>query len=210
MPPGTNRWNRGQKPPRTRPLRRLLILCEDTKSSRLYLQRFPFDPNQVQIECIGTGMSTDTLMEEAIHRKEKAENAKAPYEAIWVVFDKDDFPLQNFNRAFDLARSHPTIHACWSNECFELWYLLHFCLRNTGIGRNEIWREISRYLPQPYDKASDEVFDQLQSKIEDAMRYATRLAFENAAMGQPRRNPSTYVHKLIKALRDHDPAKQMA
>ena len=50
-------------------------------------------------------------MEEAISRKEAAENAKAPYEAIWVVFDKDSFALQNFNRAFDLARAHPTIEA---------------------------------------------------------------------------------------------------
>ena len=210
MPPGTNRWNRGQKQPRSRTLRRLLILCEDTKSSRFYLQRFPFDPNQVQIECVGTGMNTDSLMEEAIRRKEEAENAKAPYEAIWVVFDKDSFPLQNFNRAFDLAKAHSTIRACWSNECLELWYLLHFCLRNTGIGRNDIWKEISKHLGERYDKAGGEVFEHLKHRLEDALRNAARLAFENAAIGEPRRNPSTYVHELIKVLREHDPAKQMA
>src|ERR1035438_1346275 len=98
MPPGTNRWNRGQKQRQNRTLRRLLLICEDTKSARLYLKKFPFDPNQVQIECVGTGMNTDSLMEEAISRKEAAENAKAPYEAIWVVFDKDSFALQNFNQ----------------------------------------------------------------------------------------------------------------
>ncbi len=104
MPPVVDRWARGQKQPRTRPLRRLLILCEDTKSSRFYLQQFPFDPNHVQIECVGTGMNTDCLMGEAIRLKEDAQKVKAPYESIWVVFDKNSFPLQNFNRAFDLAR----------------------------------------------------------------------------------------------------------
>lgn len=207
MRPGTNRWERGQKPPRTRVLRRLLILCEDTKSARFYLQRFPFDPNQVQIECVGTGMNTDSLMEEAIRRKEAAEKAKAPYEAIWVVFDKNSFPLQDFNRAFELAKAHLIIRACWSNECFELWYLLHFCLRNTAIGRNEMEAQISKYLGRRYDKASAEVFDQLKDKLDDALCNATRLAFENAAMGERRRNPSTYVHELIKVLRKHDPGK---
>jgi len=208
MPPGNKRWERGQKQAQKRLLRRLLIICEDTKSTRLYLKKFPFDPNQVQIECVGTGMNTDSLMEEAIRRKEAAETAKAPYEAVWVVFDKDDFPLQNFNRAFDLARAHPTIHACWSNECFELWYLLHFCLRNTEIGRADIWKEISKLLKQKYDKASDQVFEMLKPKLDDAVRNAGRLAFENAQLGEPRRNPSTYAHELIKVLLRFDPEKQ--
>ncbi|HXP60354.1 MAG TPA: RloB family protein [Dongiaceae bacterium] len=208
MPPGTSRWHRGQKQPGTRKVRRVLILCEDTKSSRFYLGQFPFDPGQVQIECVGTGMNTDSLMEEAIARKAKAEAGKAPYEQIWVVFDKDDFPLQNFNRAFDLAQAHPTIRACWSNECFEIWYLLHFCYRDTGVGRSEIWKLISGYLGKSYDKASDEIFAQLSPKIRDALRNAARLAYENRIMGQARRNPSTFAHELIKVLRDHDPAKQ--
>lgn len=208
MPLGAKSWDRGQKQPQKRVLRRLLIICEDTKSAVLYLKKFPFDPKQVQIECVGTGKNTDSLMEEAISRKEAAEKAKAPYEAVWVVFDKDSFALQNFNRAFDLARAHPTIKACWSNECFELWYLLHFCLRNTGIGRADIWKEISKLLKQKYDKASDEVFEKLKPMLEDAVRNAGRLAFENAQLGEPRRNPSTYVHELIKVILRFDPEKQ--
>jgi hypothetical protein len=208
MPPATNGWQQGAKQRMTRSLRRLLILCEDTKSSRLYLKQFPFDPNEVQIECIGTGMNTDSLMEEAVRWKKKAETAKAPYDQIWVVFDKDDFPLQNFNRAFDLARSHSTIRACWSNECFELWYLLHFCYRDTSVGRTEIWKLISGYIGEDYDKADARVFEKLESKITDALRHAARLDYQNSVTGQPRRNPSTRAHELVKVLREHDPAKQ--
>jgi len=49
MPPKSKCWERGPKEAREQSLRRLLVLCEDTKSSVLYLKRFPFDPRQVQI-----------------------------------------------------------------------------------------------------------------------------------------------------------------
>jgi len=153
-------------------------------------------------------MNTDSLMEEAIRWKVAAESAKAPYEAVWVVFDKDDFHPGNFNRAFDLARAHPTIHACRSNECFELWYLLHFCVRSAGIGRVDIWKEISRHLGQKYVKASGDVFEKLKPHLEDALRNAGRLAFENDRLGEDRRNPSTRVHELVKALQRFDPEDQ--
>jgi hypothetical protein len=112
----------------------------------LYLKKFRYDPTVVKVECFGTGMNTDSIMEEAIKRKKKAISEEATYEHIWVVFDRDSFPGDNFNRAFDLLRNHqhPEITACWSNECFELWYLLHFGFRQTAIGRADISVELSR------------------------------------------------------------------
>ena len=120
MPP-SKAHTRGRKAAQTRPLRRILILCEDTKSSRDYLAAFPHDRELVEIECIGTGRNTDSLMESAIERARSARSQGRPYERVWVVFDKDDWPMQNFNRAFDLARSWNEVTACWSNECFEIW-----------------------------------------------------------------------------------------
>lgn len=143
--------DRGRKPRRVRKVRRILILCEDSKSSRDYFARFPHDQDQVEIDCIGTGMNTDSLMENAIKRTKDARAAGEPYERVWVVFDRDSFPLQNFNRAFDLARSYNEITPCWSNECFELWYLLHFHYRDTAIGREKIWERISSLLGETYN-----------------------------------------------------------
>ncbi len=205
MTPGTESWNRGQKKQGNRPLRRLLILCEDTKSSRDYLSQFPFDQAQVAIECVGTGMNTDSLMEEAIRRKKKAESGHAPFEAIWVVFDKDDFDQGQFNRAFDLARAHPTIRACWSNECFELWYLLHFQFQNTAIKRWDILNALKPHLGGDYQKNDSSIFKTLKPNLETAITFATKLAFYDHGH---RSNPSTRVHELIKELRRFDPAQQ--
>jgi hypothetical protein len=99
MPPRTKSWDRGKKIRRPRAIRRILVLCEDSKSSRDYFESFPHDPNLVEIDCVGTGMNTDSLMEGAIRRKKEAIDNKPPYESIWVVFDKDSFSSQQFNRA---------------------------------------------------------------------------------------------------------------
>lgn len=200
--------DRGRKKRRIRRVRRILILCEDTKSSRDYLDRFPHDKDQVEIDCIGTGMNTDSLMENAIDRAKKARDEGAPYERVWVVFDKDDFPPKNFNRAFDLARAHNEITPCWSNECFEIWYLLHFHYRDTAIGRNDLWPEISDLLKEKYDKADDTLHSKLDEKLETALKNAKKLAFQNRVIGDSRRNPSTRVHELVEALRKLNPSEQ--
>ncbi len=209
MPPENKKWDKGRKPKITRPFRRMLILCEDTKSSRDYLAMFPFDKSQVHIECVGTGMNTDSLMEHAIKLKGKAEYNHTVYQTIWVVFDKDSFDLQKFNRAFDLARSHPSIIVCWANECFELWYLLHFELRQTATARADVWSKLSEHLGFKYAKSDAALFQKLQDKIGTALTHAKRLEFINAAMRTHRRNPSTNVHKLIDALRAFDPKRQI-
>jgi len=189
-------------------MRRILILCEDTKGSRDYFARFSHDRSQVEIDCVGTGMNTDSLMENAIKRAQHARRGGSPYERVWVVFDRDSFPDQNFNRAFDLSRAHNEVTPCWTNECFELWYLLHFNYRDTLIGREQMWRVISRLIDKKYDKADETLYEILEEKLEAALRNAKMLAFANQANGTPLRNPSTRVHELVDALRALDPAKQ--
>lgn len=207
MPPNKTH-TRGRKTAQTRPLRRILILCEDTKSSRDYLAAFSHDRELVEIEFIGTGRNTDSLMESAIERARSARSQGRPYERVWVVFDKDDWPMQNFNRAFDLARSWNEVTACWSNECFEIWYLLHFHYRDTPIPRQELSRLISAETGKKYDKADAGFQKVLEPRVEMALRNARRLAFENERLHQARRNPSTHVHELVDALIKLDPARQ--
>ena len=211
MPPENKHWEKGRKVQSKRQFRRMLILCEDTKSSRDYLAMFPFDKDQVQIECVGTGMNTDSLMEHAISLKEDAEYNHTPYHSIWVVFDKDSFDLQKFNRAFDLAKAHSSIIVCWANECFELWYLLHYELRQTSMDRKDVWKKLSEHLKFKYSKADDTLFQSLveNNKLDTALAHAKRLEFINQNdFGQPKRNPSTNIHKLITVLRDYDPKRQ--
>ena len=202
------KWQRGRKTEKRRNLRRILILCEDEKSSRDYFEQFPHNKDQVEIECVGTGRNTDSLMEDALTRIQAAKKAGLGYSKVWVVFDKDSFPWRNFNRALDLARKHKEIFPCWSNECFELWYLLHFNYRDTPIGRGELKKEVSKKLERKYDKADASVFDELLPKMPTALRNAGKLELENSKAGSPTQNPSTQVHLLVKSLLEFDPNHQ--
>lgn len=206
MPSRNSPHTRGRKAQgKLRSLRRVLILCEDEKSSVLYLKKFPIDRSMVEIKCEGTGYNTDSLMEVAIERKRDAIKRGNPYQEIWVVFDRDSFLLNNFNRAFDLAANHTDIHACWSNECFELWYLFHFGFRQTGIDRNAIFKELSRLLNREYDKADAEIYDLLKDKTNLAIQHALKLQLMNAPEYSLHANPSTMVHRLILRLMEFAP-----
>jgi len=203
--PRTKPWDRGTKQRRDanapRALRRVLILCEDTKSSVLYFKKFKVNPREIVLECVGTGMNTDSLVAEAIKRKKNAADARKPYQQIWVVFDKDSFPEDNFRRTRDLAAAHHEITLCWSNECFELWYLLHFDFRDTPVDRHALGGQISEKIGVPYDKASDGTYGHLEKHLQKALQNGKKLEVTNQKVhGDRYRNRSTRVHRLVELL----------
>ena len=155
-------------------------------------------------------MNTDSLMEHAIKLKGDAEYNHAPLSIhLGLFLIKMISDLQKFNRAFDLARAHSSMIVCWANECFELWYLLHHELRQTSMARKDVWRRLSEHLKFQYSKADATLFQTLYPKIDEALANGKRLETINFEMREPRRNPSTNIHHLIKTLRDFDPKRQI-
>jgi len=199
-------WDRRQANGRimaVRNRRRVLILCEDAKSARLYFEGFQLDRRRVEVLPIGTGMNTDSLVQNAIARKEEAARRGEPFNEIWCVFDRDSFPPQNFNRAFQLADSHD-ISVAWANEAFEIWYLLHFNHHDTGLSRTVYGARLSAFLGCQYDKADDQIYARLESRQPMALKQARRLEKHWVEMGgrwtPENANPSTNVHKLVEFL----------
>ena len=58
------------------------------------------------------------------------------FDRVWAVFDRDSFKSTSFNSAILKAKANG-IDCAWSNEAFELWYLLHFHNRVTAMDRKE-------------------------------------------------------------------------
>ena len=192
---------RGSEKPRQR--RRVLIYCEDSKSSADYLRCFPIDPKRVEVRVQGTGMNTDSLVEAAIDAINKALRKKTPYSEVWCVFDRDSFPMKNYARAFELALKH-NLRTAWTNEAFELWYLLHFDYVDSAISRKDYAKKLSdRGLE--YDKADRGVYDKVRENQQTAIRNAKRLERywnECGCKFPERENPSTNVHRLVEFLND--------
>lgn len=115
-----------ERPVNTRALKeRFLVVCEGEKTEPNYFKRFRV-PGRI-VDVYGAARNTVSLVRETLRLRDLEK-----YDQVWCVFDKDSFPSQNFNAAITLARAH-NIGVAYSNEAFELWYLLHFDYHQSGI-----------------------------------------------------------------------------
>jgi len=179
---------------------RILIVCEGTKTEPNYFRCFPV-AEVFDVEVIGTGRNTLSLVEEAIRRRDIADNDRRPFNEIWCVFDRDSFTADNFNRA-RLVAQNQHIRTAVSNEAFELWYLLHFNFHDAGIPRRTYADRLTVALEQPYQKNMPNIYDLLVGRQEVAIRNATTLLNRYAPWNPERHNPSTNVQLLVQRLND--------
>jgi RloB-like protein len=74
------------------------------------------------------------------------ESKKDNFDQVWVVFDKDDFPADNFDNAISKAESLG-FQVAFSNQAFEYWLILHFENHQGGaMHRNDYDAKINQHL----------------------------------------------------------------
>lgn len=193
-----------------------LIVCEGEKTEPNYFESLKKDlPKGVltafKIDIEGTGRNTLSLVEESKRIKERLERETSlSIDKIWVVFDRDSFEPDNFNEAISACKkSNPEIGCAWTNEAFELWYLLHFHYYNTPLSRERFQKLIEGNLrplvgnDYSYEKNSGKMYEILKTHgdIQSAIKFAAKL--ENNFEGRldfSNHNPCTKVHHLVAEL----------
>ena len=173
-------------------LQRILIVCEGEKTEPNYLGSFG-GPTLV-VDVRGFGISPRKLVDKALEL-----GVQGDYEQIWCVFDRDDQSVGDFNGAIQRAESQG-LRVAYSNQAFELWYLLHFHYYNTPMGRANYSDKLSELLPGPYQKNDQHVYALLLSKQSTAVGNAERLLNEYSPPNPGRDDPSTTVHLLVQEL----------
>lgn len=199
--PRQTKTGRGQKGYHARrvnvraPIQRFLIVCEGAKTEPNYLAglRNHHRLNAI-VKVLGVGFDPSQVVDTALHQRNQDD-----YDQVWCVFDRDSWPVEIFNGALALARQH-RIKVAYSNEAFELWYLLHFHYYDTGITRQQYIAKLEDLLGHPYAKNSTATYDELKSRQEDALRNANRLSKEYDPADPANDNPSTTVHTLVEEL----------
>lgn len=88
----------------------------------------------------------------------------------------------------------------YSNEAFELWYVLHFEYLNSGITRQQYITKLNRLLGRQYAKNDLEMYQLIFLLQKDAIRNADRLLQEYPTPNPACDNPSTTVHLLVQQL----------
>ena len=185
------------------PRKRILIVTEGEKTEPNYYRAIGtiLPRGTVEVVIEGCGLNTVGLVKGAVRiRDERDELSK--FDEIWVVYDKDDFPSRHFNAAADLCRDFG-LHAVWSNEAFELWYLLHFQDLESRLKRDDYTQMLEKHLGESYEKNAEDMFLKLE-KLEGGRANACRRGKHLARLSQgktpTRSNPCTMVYKLVERL----------
>lgn len=199
-----------------RPSHRILIVCEGTETEPNYFNALirveklngvdMAGGRPLDINAVGAAHVSLSLTEYALTLQSKR---KERYEEIWCVFGKDDCPADAFDNAISRAENHDFLRVAWSNEAFELWYVVHFEYLdsapglNAGPARKYYRKRLDKLLDDKYDKSHPDMYTQLLGgkRLETAMKNARRL-MDCYPAGTPCHQciPATTVHLLVENL----------
>ncbi|NUQ24414.1 MAG: RloB domain-containing protein [Saprospiraceae bacterium] len=192
-----------------------LIVCEGEKTEPLYFEALKADlpkgalENAV-VDIQGEGKNTLSLIEETQKirlRKELAFGRE--YDQVWAVFDRDSFLPEKFNNAIHKARDmQPSIHCAWSNEAFELWYLLHFEYYQDAGTRRDYQSRLEQAITKrigkgfTYQKNDPGIYALLKAygNLEQAIKWASALEAHHDGGNYAEHNPCTLVYRLVQEL----------
>jgi hypothetical protein len=199
------------------PYRKIYIFCEWEKTEVFYFEakkkeimdNLEVKRDQIKIYIEWTWYNTKSLVNYTIKQKEEwvswdDNNNRDEYR---VVFDKDSFKGGAFNDAVQLAKNN-WINVARSNECFELWYLLHFCYFNTWTDRKTYFKKLTSELKNimwknaKYEKNTTVMHSLIIKNEKQAIKRAKQLVDENDHLWEnwAKMKPMTMVFLLVEEL----------
>lgn len=176
----------------------ILIVCEGERTEPKYFEIYKnfLRQSAINIEIQGKGFNTVTIVNYA---KETYDKDRSKYDSVWCVFDRDSFPKENFNQAIELCNKY-NFNAVYTNEAFELWYLLHYNYHDTGYSRTQYRNMLSKSIGRKYEKNDKHMFDTLKDMQNTAIKNAERLEKFQKNNLASEANPVTKVHHLVNFL----------
>lgn len=161
----------------------------------------------IKVKINGKGRNTISLVDFALNFITK-EKIDLKIDECWVVFDKDDFD-KDFDNAITKAIKN-NLKVAYSNEAFEIWFLLHFNFVNSAIAREdystkitENFRILTGNKKYKYDKVKSvsQLIEKIKDKESEAIKNAKKLLKQHERENSfKKKNPSTTVHLLVEKL----------
>lgn len=190
------------------PQPRVLVLCEDTKSSKIYLQDAAIYFRSHALVKVAHSGRTDPLgiVQAAI-------DVQGDFDCVYVVVDRDTH--HGFDEAVQLANAHEKIVFSPSFPCFEFWLLLHFAYTRAEFvaagnlsAAGKVIQELRSHPGMAnYAKGDDGLFNALLDRLETAIQRARQCLADVAVVGNP--NPSTHLHSLLEKFKDLGHVKEV-
>jgi len=200
----------------------MLIVCEGEQTEKNYFESFPV--SNIKVKTIGTGRNTESLIGQAIEEWINFSEENKFYEKLWCVFDRDSFCQRSYDGAFrkvvteekKLNRKFKrrvgrkiNISIAYSNEAFELWYLLHFDYIDSSLSRSEYQRMLTARMNKKYEKNDPSIYQFFENLSKStngqkgqlfAINNAKKLRVKIPNGLKHNYNPSTKVDLLVEEL----------
>ncbi len=179
--------------------KRVLIACEDTKSSKFYFTKMIKDyglrGQVVFAKHIGTN-PMKVLEAIKVHLSDDSN-----FDEKWIVIDKDNYSKSEFNGTIESARAL-NINVAYANEAYELWILLHFKDQKAHINRFQLNKELKVLVD--YKKNNEFIYEIIKSKQNEAIKRSKNLMkyfIDINGCSKPfNDNPSNTIYRLVESL----------
>ncbi|MBJ0431201.1 RloB domain-containing protein [Enterococcus faecalis] len=129
----------------------VMIFCEgETEEAYLRLIKRKYSAVNIKSKlkvktCRRQGEALVEYAVSCIRSMGKAERDN--YDLFYVMYDKDEQTTESIENAVRCAQRHrPEIKTIFSNECFELWLLLHFEEVNRYMTRENLYGRLEKVL----------------------------------------------------------------
>lgn len=187
----------------------MYIISEGTKTEPNYIMGFADAINAKysafssgkRIFVKGTGRNTKDLLRFA---RKQVEEEFPLAEIVWLMYDKDNFPLDNFDNTQHSAEAEKgkrQYRVAWSNECIELWFVLHFQELTVNTGREQYQRILKQKCG--YKKTLENLYDLFKDKTDIAIQWAKRQYESYGNVPPSKRCPATRVYELVEELKKY-------
>ncbi len=177
-----------------------LIICEGVRTEPDYFNAFRM--TAATVKAVGQAMNTVSLVKKAIAIRDADLRKGRRYDQCWVVFDKDDFPANDFNQAIATAR-RSGFQVAYSNQAFEYWFLLHFKPYKGKLHRDRYANILSKLTGIQYSKTEGFgaiMYNRLFNLQKNALKNATEILSEISHGNPAIEESSTTVHLLVEEL----------
>lgn len=139
-----------------------------------------------------------------------SEQLDVKFSKTFVVFDKDSFENDDYNRAIEMCENNGYI-ALYSNECIELWFYLHFVYNDVALSRFDLIEKIDnlfkKKISESYEKSDKYIFEKLfeNGNILNALVRSKKLKenYSGNNTSLAKTNPITNMDVLLDEIEFH-------
>ncbi|PCK07265.1 MAG: hypothetical protein COA42_15205 [Alteromonadaceae bacterium] len=200
---GTSTQSRDTKGLTSHP--KVLIVCEDTKSSLFYINDLVKDLGlqATRVEVIpGKGSAPISVVNTAISRSEP--EGEDSFDKVFIVIDRDshttfDKALKELDRHNRNASTQAEFYSILSYPSYETWVLYHFTYTRSPMKTSkDVIRKIKKE-GFDYKKNEADIFSSTKGRMESHAIPNSAKSIKDAESEQEP-NPSTQFHVLIDRL----------